>query len=469
MSLENNINLIRKIEDHLSAQVPIRLGVNKKNELARLVYEICRGRSVEPEQVFIRIDLGGMVEKGKNGLFRRIKKALLKLRYPSMREGDDPHIMPFTVDKPVPEPEAWDFRILPEKIYVERSVESVEWTGSFLSRFPEASVDIIDDPGQILSSFTGKSQVELYNERSRRILVTKNRSGYVKPCPCTKNVHRCGYNILNLGFGCPMDCSYCYLQMYSNSPWLVFQANVDDYRAPIEDFDARVGRRTRIGTGEFTDSLYLDKYTSYSSYLIPLFRQMRNLVLELKTKTVDIENVLRHEPHDNVVVSWSINTRKMARKYEKGASSIDERIRAASRAAARGFKVGFHFDPIIYYEGWEDEYRQTVEELFSNRDILENTEWMSLGTLRYTPGLKQVAEQRFGENRMYYAGEFFLGADGKLRYPARLRSLMYNKMIEWIRAYPTSAWIYLCMEPDEIWGDTLLEKSDYSYGAKIRG
>jgi len=234
--------------------------------------------------------------------------------------------------------------------------------------------------------------------------------------------------------------------MYSNAPGILLPANIEDYYAHIMEFDRKASPRTRIGTGEFADSLAMDRYTRYSFALIPFFRKTRNLVLELKTKSADIDNVLREDPHENVVIAWSMNTREMAERYEKGGATVGDRIDAAKRAAERGYKVGFHFDPLIYHEGWEDAYRGVVEEIFSHGEIRRNTAWISLGTLRYTPGLKQTAEQRFSDTLMFYEGEFFADRDGKLRYPRGLRTDMYEKMTGWIREHNSSCWIYPCME-----------------------
>jgi spore photoproduct lyase len=463
MTIGNNINFIKQIESHLSRELPIKLGVNKKNELARLVYELCRANDVSFSEVILKAGIPGLVEEGKSGLFHRVKSNLLKLRYPSIKEDDDPHIMPFASFETAGESVPWDFDIRPKKIFIEKAVRDLEWTRSFTSNFPDAEIDPVNDIKEGLRTLYSGSPLEQYNSRCENVFLVKNKAAFVKMCPCTKKAVRCGYTILNMGFGCAIDCSYCYLQLYSNSPGLIFPANVEDYYPHIKELDGKVRSRTRIGTGEFTDSLFLDRYTGYSRYLVPFFKDMKNLVLELKTKAGDIDNVLEQEAHDNVVVSWSMNTREMAQRYERGAITVDERINAVRQVVSKGFKTGFHFDPIIYYEGWEDEYRAVVDEIFSNSDIARNTAWVSLGTLRYTPGLKQVAEQRFADNGLYYTGEFFSDIDGKLRYPRELRIGMYNKMIEWIRSYDTSAWIYLCMEPEDVWGKTLLEEKDYSY------
>ena len=345
----------------------------------------------------------------------------------------------------------WGHKLDPETIFIENAVSGLDWTNRFLEKFPDAKLARIDSLKQGLETIPRDDPVQLYNSRRENVFLVKNEYDFIKICPCTQKAKRCGYWILNVGFGCPADCSYCYLQMYSNVPGMVFPANIEDYYPYIEEFNKKAATKTRIGTGEFTDSLAYDKYTDYSGYLIPFFRDKRNLVLEFKTKVADIDNVLVEDPHESVVISWSVNTREMARRYEKGAATVSERIQAALKAAKRGYKVGFHFDPIVYYEGWEEDYGQIVEELFSHDEIRKNTAWISLGTLRYTPGLKQSAEQRFEDNIVFYQGEFFAGFDGKLRYPEALRLQMYKKMAEWIKASGTKAWVYLCMEEAEMW------------------
>ena len=463
MTITDNKDYAGKIGKFLDDKLPVRLGVNKRNELVRLMYEISLSKDVSIEDIAMEIRLDGLIEEGKNRLFHRVKDALIHMRYPSITPGEDPHIMPLKLGAASRECTTWDFKLHPKRIFIENSVKDLKWTKDIISSLPDADIREINNAANGLSLLEKKAPLTLYNERNDNLFIVKSKSAFIKVCPCTKGYKRCGYWILNLGFGCPIDCSYCYLQMYSNAPGMVLSANIEDYYKPGMKFDKKVRKRTRIGTGEFTDSLAFDNYTRYSSYLVPLFRDTKNLVLELKTKVSDIDNVLKEEPHQNVVISWSINTPEIAKKYEKGASSVDERISAAVRAAGKGYKVGFHFDPLVFHKKWEDDYKAVVEEMFSFDEIRRNTAWISLGTLRYTPGLKQTAEQRFTENLMFYQGEFFMDTDGKLRYPRRLRINMYNKIIRWIRSFNTSCWIYLCMEPEELWRKTDLKRSDYSF------
>jgi len=443
----DNPNMIKTIETFIENNLPVRLGVNKKNEITRLIYEIALSRDISFLEVIKLSGIERIIFEGKNGLFYKIKKNLLKIRYPSLRLEETPRLKPLKIKDLDRESKIWDFTLDPKTVFIEQEIEDLEWTRSFVDKFPDADIKGMNKKDNIapgrLKEIKEMSPLDAYNLRRENIFLIKAKTAFIKKCPCTKNCVRCGYQILNIGFGCPVDCTYCYLQTYSNAPGLVLTANIEDYFDRIKKADETAKRRMRIGTGEFTDSLALDKYTGYSKQLIPFFKDMKYLVLELKTKIAEIENVLDEDPHENVVISWSINTRDISERYELGAADVEERIASAEKVAKKGYKVGFHFDPIVYYDIWEDEYKKIIEDMFSRDAIRKNTAWISLGTLRYTPGLKQIAERRFKDVLMFYKGEFTPDIDGKLRYSRRLRTEIYNKMVKWIRSFNDSSWIYL--------------------------
>ena len=100
----------------------------------------------------------------------------------------------------------------------------------------------------------------------------------------------------------------------------------------------------RFGTGEFTDSLLFEKDYPIYSELVPFFSRSSNAILEIKTKTTNIECLSGIQDHDNTIVSWSMNSDIIARKEESNTPGIEERIRAAQRVQKEGYKLGFHFD-----------------------------------------------------------------------------------------------------------------------------
>ncbi|MFH1305315.1 MAG: spore photoproduct lyase family protein [Candidatus Omnitrophota bacterium] len=457
MTILENKCLARGIEAYLDKTFPLKLGVNKKNELIRLIYEISRGRGRSLDEVISNAGINRLVADGKNGLFRKVKKTLLEIRYPSLTPAREVRVMPLKTDGIRDEAPVWDLKLDPKVIFVEKDVRGTEPAKKIIRNFPAAKLTVINNINDVLRNTNRTDATSVYNTRRDNLVLIKNKSAFIKQCPCSAGCVRCGYMILNIGFGCPVDCAYCFLQTYSNIPGIVLPVNMGDYAGYITRLDGEVSQKTRIGTGEFTDSLALDNYTGYAAFLMPLFRKTANLVLELKTKTCKIDNVMKEDPHENVVISWSMNTRDMAQRYERGASGIGARIKAACEVAHRGYRVGFHFDPMICHDGWETDYRAIAEELFSHEEIRRRAAWISLGTLRYTPGLKQTAERRFSENLVFYRGEFFLDVCGKFRYPEEVRIDMYNKMARWIRSAGAGCWIYLCMEPANIYRKVTLE------------
>ncbi len=273
---------------------------------------------------------------------------------------------------------------------------------------------------------------------------------FLKPCPGTKGYICCGYQILQVGTNCPLDCSYCILQAYFNQPSLRVFANLEDKLEPIGRLlDARPDKIFRIGTGEFTDSLALDPIMGWSDILLPFFSTRRNAILELKTKTDHIEGLLSSNYRDRIIASWSLNSPYIASREEHKAPAIKKRLQAAKRCQEEGFTVGFHFDPLIPHPGWKDGYKKTLELMDKYIDP-KGIIWMSLGCLRYMPSLKPIIRKRHPGTHIL-DGEFVPGRDGKMRYFKPFRIDMYGFMRELLEKWHRDLGLYLCMESHEIW------------------
>lgn len=208
----------------------------------------------------------------------------------------------------------------------------------------------------------------------------------------------------------------------------------------------------RVGTGEFTDSMIWEYLMEYSAFLVPFFAKQDRSVLELKTKTVDIDALEHLDHRRKTIMAWSVNTEKVIRTEERNTASLDERLAAASRCEQWGYPLAFHFDPMILYDGCLEEYPEVVDRIFS-RVSPENIVWISLGAFRFIPSLKSIVQMRFPESKIVY-GEFVPGVDGKMRYFKPLRIELYRRMIERIRAHAPEPTAYFCMEDDEVWEKT---------------
>ncbi len=340
-------------------------------------------------------------------------------------------------------------RYFPNKVYVTKDSENLPMTQKILENTGHLPVEIILDSRELIEDvLMSRNPV---GEGKKLLLVTHQRGGYVKPCPCTPKYIGCNYFIINTELNCPLDCSYCILQLYLNNPLITIHANTSQLYLQLDAFlHKNRNRFFRIGTGELGDSLALDHLTDRSSELISYFADHPNALLELKTKTVNIKNVLAHEPPGNIVIAWSLNSEKIAGEEEIGAPSVHNRIQAARTVSQAGFRVGFHFDPIIHYEGWEDGYGEIIDDLMAGIDK-DKIAWMSLGSLRFPPALKPVIQKRFPQTKIIY-DEFITGKDGKLRYPKPLRLRLFQRIFSDLKkAGGGEIPVYFCMESGDVW------------------
>jgi spore photoproduct lyase len=259
---------------------------------------------------------------------------------------------------------------------------------------------------------------------------------------------------MNVGMGCAYECSYCFLQAYQNIPGILIPFNIEDYlkEDKINAFRTKAPGLfglARIGSGEFSDSLIFDDITGFSKRISDFFAARKDFIFEFKTKSVNIENLLSARAAQNLTVSWSVNSLKIAEENEFKAPPVPERIKAAAQCAKAGFSLGFHFDPVIYYEGWEKGYKETVDMLFDSIPN-ESVKWISLGALRMPAAQKQIMENRFPQNRIL-SGEMLLGNDYKLRYEKNMRIKIYGYLSALIKSKKSKCAVYLCMEEKEIW------------------
>jgi len=233
-----------------------------------------------------------------------------------------------------------------------------------------------------------------------------------------------------------------------NSPYKVY-VNLDDLIKEVEEFAAaRPNKLIRLGSGEFIDSIGFEEILSINEILIPTLSKIKNLRLEVKTKSAAVDHLLGLEHHGRVVVSWSVNAFKVAAAEETEAASLEERLEAARRCQAAGYKIGFHFDPLILHRGWERGYREMVDLIFKTIKP-DNIAWVSLGALRFNSDLKPLIQRKFPDSRIIYA-EMLPGLDGKLRYFITIRQRMFSALLEYIHAYSSDVPVYLCMENNEL-------------------
>jgi spore photoproduct lyase len=338
----------------------------------------------------------------------------------------------------------------PEAVMVERASLESPVVRRLRATLPDVPFTILDDDAAAAAG-ERKLGADYFGTAKKRLLVAINKGAFLKKCPGSDGQVCCNYFVINFASNCTMDCSYCYLQEYlSDNPALKVFSNTE---ALLREADELLSKHRRyffrIGTGEITDSLALDPYIGFSREIVPFFAEQANTLLELKTKSDCVDELLSLDPKERVVVAWSMNPPPIIDLHERGTASLDRRLFAARRCQEAGYRLGFHFDPMVDYSGWERDYQRMLEQLFATVDW-RRIAWLSMGVVRVTPALKRIMRERFPGSRLL-AGEQVLCADGKMRYFHPLRVAMYRKMFGWIRRAAPTVKVYLCMESREVW------------------
>ncbi len=340
---------------------------------------------------------------------------------------------------------------IPKVIYIEKDAEIGEYAQKILDKFPDIPKHYIEKFNEsVLPEFDDiRDQITIGKE----ILLLRNYKGeFLKRCPGSKGLLCCNYYVINVAANCHYDCTYCSLQNYLNTQAMVLFTNIQDILDDIKmKTSAYKGRLFRMGTGELADSLALDGVTNLSRILVPFFADIPNALLELKTKSNKIENLENLDHNGRTVISFSLNPQSRIESDEYGTASLIERFEAAKKVESWGYKLAFHFDPLVYSETFEKDYGEVIKMIFDYVKS-DSIEWISIGGFRFSKEIKSAVKERFPKSDMIL-GEFWLSDDNKMRYYKDTRKRMYKFVRSEIMSYFPKAPIYMCMESPTMWSD----------------
>ncbi len=337
-----------------------------------------------------------------------------------------------------------------DKVFIDRLSLGSSLAKRLMFLFPSESIEVVDN--RPFSDSDGHLTVEEFDRSKKNLFITPFKGKFFKRCPGARpGLACCNYFVLNWGLQCDMNCSYCYLQSFINTPVLTIYSNLDKALSELQSFTQSLGNQPlRVGTGETVDSLSLDPLTLYSHDLIEFFRDKPNWTLEFKTKSDKVEQFLDCEHAGNVVVSWSINACDVIKKEEHGTASLEARLSAAEKCKNNGFPVAFHIDPMVWHENWKQGYSNLVKQI-TERFCPKDMPYISVGALRFQPEQRHMMRERFGMNSFVTRAEMFKSPDGKLRYHQDIRKEMFEFLTRAFKAASPDWRLFLCMETPETW------------------
>jgi len=274
------------------------------------------------------------------------------------------------------------------------------------------------------------------------------------PCPVEGEKTRCcNLKTLDAVEQCAFGCSYCSIQSFYNKGEIQVVGNLQERLQNIElDEDT-----WHIGTGQSSDSLLWGNDFGTLDALVTLAQRYPQTIIELKTKSHRTDWIDMETP-SNIVATWSLNAPTIIEKEEHLTATLEQRLSSARKAADNGIPVGFHLHPMVWFKGWEQEYRQVVE-MVTNTFRKEELVMFSLGTLTFTKAVLRTLRSQGLESRILDME--LTGAAGKYSYPLATKQRMFSHAYscfpeQWKDKGP---FFYLCMEDPTLWEPTF----GYSY------
>lgn len=269
-------------------------------------------------------------------------------------------------------------------------------------------------------------------------------------CPVASERTRC-CNLLTLDAveKCGFDCSYCSIQSFYHGNEVTFDGAFAEKLARLAlDPD----KTYHIGTGQSSDSLMWGNHNGVLDALSRFAADNPNVLLELKTKSRNIGWLLENDYPANIITTWSLNPQTIIDHEEHLSASLVQRLESAERIAAKGRLVGFHFHPIVHYDGWREDYARICERITA-RFAPSRVAMVSMGTLTFTRSVMKTIRRRPLTSKILQMPLEEIA--GKFSYPLEIKTELFSHLYGSLSPWHGKVFFYLCMEAQSLWRPAL--------------
>lgn len=255
----------------------------------------------------------------------------------------------------------------------------------------------------------------------------------------------CNLETLDAFRNCSFGCTYCSIQSYFNENEVIIDSN---FKEKLDGLNLLPDQIYHFGTGQSSDSLLWGNKENHLFLLIEFAKKHPNLILEFKTKSSNVDYLLGIDIPKNVIITWSINPNTIIQNEEHRTAGLEARLSSAEKIVNKGNLVGFHFHPIIFYDEYQKDYLEVINEI-KKRFKPSDCALISLGTVTFNK--KTIAEIRSKKMTSKILQMPLLEVAGKYSYPDNIKEEVFSYVYNAFQAWHSQVFFYLCMEPHQIW------------------
>ena len=289
-----------------------------------------------------------------------------------------------------------------------------------------------------------KNEVE--RPKPRKIQLSDQENEVFGMCPvASEKTVCCNLMTIDAVQGCSLGCSYCSIQTFYSDGKVTVDKNLAEKLANIP---LDPSKNYHIGSGQSSDSLVIGNKEGVLDAQLKFASENPNIILEFKTKSNNISHLLKTDLPDNVFVCWSLNPQLFIDHEEHGTASLNQRLQAAKDLSRKGVLVGFHFHPIVYYEGYEDDYKNIVKKVMSMFKPSE-VAMISMGTLTFIkPAINKLRSTGLKSKVLQIP---MADAVGKSSYTKEIKKEIFSTVYDQFQPWHKDVFLYLCMEESSVW------------------
>lgn len=236
--------------------------------------------------------------------------------------------------------------------------------------------------------FNPKMQNFRIQKQNPCLILAEKKGSRVFPTPPSFGIGGQNNYYFSHMLNCLYDCRYCFLQgMYSSANYVVF-VNYEDFMLDLANMSQDTSKTNYFFSGYDCDSLAYEPVTHFLKDFLPFFRDMKNSVLELRTKSTNVKELLRQDAYKHCVVAFSFTPDLISKMVEHKVPSVDKRIQAMKEVADKGWPIGLRLDPLIYHAEFKQQYQTLIKDIFTaiTPDMIHS---VSLGPLRFPDKMYQ--------------------------------------------------------------------------------
>lgn len=283
-------------------------------------------------------------------------------------------------------------------LYIEESVIDHPRTQAICQRFPQVQQIPCKHYGEV---FNKHSQNFRLQKKKPALILAKKMGKLVLPTPVGYGIGGTKNYYFSHMLNCIFDCRYCFLQGMFRSAHYVHFVNTEDFFDEIQKtIEEHPGETSTFFSGYDCDSLALEPVTGFIESSLPFFAQNPKGLLELRTKSTQIQFLLKHPPIENCIVAYSLTPKEVGQALEHKTPPLHQRLQAIEKLSRKGWRIGLRLDPMIPCQNIEQIYEPFFEQIFQKVDP-KSIHSVSLGGLRLPKSAYQRIQKLYPDEKLF--------------------------------------------------------------------